>query len=99
ERARDRHRQEVVAPDADSAVAGTLGVEAHRADAVPERRPAEHGSVDDQSGDAEQDPRVEALQQRVAPEDRELRALDDVVRDRNRRLRLVLERATNAETE
>ena len=99
ERARDRHRQEVVARDADAAVARRLGVEADRLDAVPERRPVEDGPVDDERAERDEEADVEALQQRVAPEDRELRALDDVVRDRDRRLRVVLERPAEAEQE
>ena len=42
---------------------------------------------------------MQALEERVAPEDRELRAVDDVVRDRDELLAIVLERAAEAEQE
>ena len=84
EGAGDRHREEVVARDADAAVAGRLGVEADRLDAVAERRPAEDQPVDDERADRDEEADVEALEHRVAPEDRQLGALDDVVRDRAR---------------
>ena len=55
ERAGDRHREEVVARDADAAVAGRLGVEADRLDAVAERRPVEDEPVDDERGDRDEE--------------------------------------------
>ena len=93
ERARDRHREEVVPGHADAAVARRLGVEADRPDAVAERRPVEDQPVDDERPDRDEEADVEALQQRVAPEHRQLRALDDVVRDRHELLRVTLQRA------
>ena len=82
ERARDRHREEVVAGDADPAVPRCLRVEADRLDAVPERRAVQDRPVDDERAERDEEADVEALQQRVAPEDVELGPLDDVVRDR-----------------
>ena len=81
ESAGDRHRQEVVARDADAAVPGGLGVEADGAHLVAERRPVEDEPVDDERPDRDEETDVEALKQRVAPEHRKLRRLDDVVRD------------------
>ena len=52
EHARDRHREEVVARDADAAVAGGLGVEADGAHLVAERRAVEDQPVDDERADA-----------------------------------------------
>ena len=99
ERARDRHREEVVARDRDAAVAGRLGVEADRPHLVAERRPVERDPVDDERGERDEEADVERLQERVAPEDRQLRLLEDVVRDRDERLRVVLERAAEPEEE
>ncbi len=84
EGAGDRHREEVVAGDADAAVARRLGVEADRLDAVAERRPVEDYPVDDERAERDEEADVEALEQRIAPEDRQLRPLGDVVRDRRR---------------
>ncbi len=98
ERTRDRHRHEVVPRDADAAVARRLGVEPDGLDAVAERRPVEDDPVDDQRGERDEQADVEPLQERVAPEDRELGALDDVLRDRRAR-RDVLQRAGEREEE
>ena len=85
ERAGDRHREEVVARDGDAAVARRLGVEADRAHLEAERRAVDDDPVDDEHRDRDEDADREPLQQLEAPEDRQLRALDDVVRDRDRR--------------
>ena len=76
ERARDRHREEVVARDADAAVARRLGVEADGLDAVTERRAVEDDPVDDERADRDEEADVQSLEQRVAPEDVQLRALE-----------------------
>ena len=55
--------------------------------------------VDDERAERDEEPDVEPLEQRVAPEDRELRAFDDVVRDGDGRLGVVLERAAEPEQE
>ena len=99
ERAGDRHREEVVPRDVDAAVAGRLGVEADRLDAVAERRPVEDQPVDDEGADRDEEADVEPLEIGVAPEDGKLRAVDDVVRDRHVRLGVVLERPAEAEEE
>ena len=99
ERAGDRHREEVVPRDVDAAVARRLGVEADRLDAVAERRPVEDQPVDDEGSDRDEEPDVEALEVGVAPEDGKLGTVDDVVRDRDVGLRVVLERPTEAEEE
>ncbi|MCZ7587743.1 MAG: hypothetical protein M5U27_02530 [Gaiella sp.] len=67
-------------------------VEADRLDAVPECRPVEDRPVDDERAQGDEEADVEALEEGVAPEDMELRTFDDVVRDRNGLLRVVLER-------
>ena len=76
EHARDRHREEVVARDRDAAVPGRLGVEADRAHLEAERRPVEHDPVDDERGEGDEEADVEPLQDRVAPEDAQLRLLE-----------------------
>ena len=87
ERARDRHRADQVLAHADPAVARRLGVEADGAHLVAERRPVEDQPEDDERGDRDEEPDVEPLQLLVAPEDGQLRAVGDVVRDRQRRVR------------
>ena len=69
----DRHREEVVARHGDAAVARRLGVEADGAHLVAERRPVEDDPVDDERRERDEEPDVEALEERVAPEDRQLR--------------------------
>ena len=83
ERARDRHREEVVPRDRDAAVASGLGIEADRAHLVAEGRAVDDDPVDDEHRERDEDPDREALQEREAPEDRQLRAFGDVVRDRD----------------
>ena len=56
-RARDRHREEVVARDADAAVARGLRVEADRAHLVAERRAVEDEPVDDERADRDEEAR------------------------------------------
>ena len=97
ERARDRHRQEVVARHVDAAVARGLGVEADRLHPVAERRAVEEDPVHDQRAERDEEPDVETLEQCIAPPDVELRALEDVVGDRDELLRVVLQRAAEAE--
>ena len=80
EHAGDRHREEVVARDVDPPVAGCLGIESHRLDAVAERRPVEDDPVDDQSGDGDEDPDRQALEIGIAPEDRQLGTVGDGLR-------------------
>ena len=75
ERARDRHRQEVVLLDVDAAVARRLGVEADRAHLEAERRAVEDDPEDDERADRDEEADVEPLQVRVAPEDRQVRVL------------------------
>ena len=66
ERARDREREEVAAPDRDPAVARRLGVEADRADLEPERRPVEDDVVDEEPEERDEDAGMQRLD--VAPE-------------------------------
>ena len=96
----DRHREEVVAGDADAAVARRLGVVADRPHLVSERRAVERDRVDDERRQREEDADVESLEGRIAPEDWELRLLGDVGgrRDGPGRLgRLRLQRPAEAE--
>ena len=74
--------EEVVPLDADAAVAGRLGVEADRAHLEAERRPVQDRPEDDERADRDEEADVEALQHRVAPEDRQVHVVGDVVRDR-----------------
>ncbi len=67
ERARDREREEVAAPDRDPAVAGRLGIEAHRAHLEPECRPVEDDVVDEEPEKRDEDAGMKRLD-RVAPE-------------------------------
>ena len=62
EHARDRHREEVVARDADPAVARGVRVEADGAHLVPERRPVEDEPVDDERRDRDEEADVQPLQ-------------------------------------
>ena len=68
EAAGDRHREEVVARDADAAVARRLGIEADRPHLVAERRPVERDPVDDERGDRDEEAEVQPLEDRIAPE-------------------------------
>ena len=81
----DRHREEVVAGDADPAVARRLRVVAHRAHLVSERRAIERDRVDDERREREEDPDVQALEERDRPRRRvQLRLLGNVGRRGNR---------------
>ena len=95
----DGHREEVVLRDADPAVARSFGVEADRSYLVAERRAVERERVHDQGCDGHEDPDVQALEQRVAPEDRELRGFDDVLGRGNGIRDGRLERPADAEEE
>ena len=97
ERAGDRHRVDVVARDVDAAVARRLGVEADRAHLVAERRAVQDQPEDDERAERDEEPDVQRLQLRVAPERRQLAARHDVVRDRHRDVDAVLQRAAAAE--
>ncbi len=94
---RDRERDDEVPADADASVARCLRVVADRAHLVAERRPVEHEVEDDECGDRDEDPRVQRLESRVPPDRRELRAVGDVVGDRDRLVEVVLQRAVSAE--
>ena len=82
----DGHHEDVVLADAHAAVAGGLGVEADRAHLVADRRAVQEDPEDDHRGERDEEPDVQALQHRVAPEHGQLGALHDVVGDRNRLL-------------
>jgi hypothetical protein len=69
--------------DADASVTRGLGVEADGPHLVAERRPVQDQIEDKQGRDGDEDADVQALQRSVAPEDRQLRPLDDVVGDRD----------------
>ena len=100
EQAGDRHREEVVAGDADAAVARRLGVVADRTHLVSERRAIERDRVDDERRQREEDPDMEPLEGGIAPEDRKLRLLGNVGRRRDcpgRLGRLRLQRPSEAE--
>ena len=99
ERAGDRHRVDVVARDVDAAVARRLGVEADRAHLVAERRAVQREPEDDERAERDEEPDVERLELRVAPERRQQAARLDVVRDRDRDVDAVLQRAAAAEQE
>ena len=81
ERARDRHRTDEVLLHVDAAVRGGLGVEADRTHLVPGGRPVEDEIEDDERGERDEEPDVQALELLLAPEDRQLRGVGDVVRD------------------
>ena len=95
----DRHRQEVVAGDADPAVARRLRVETDSADLVPERRPVQRERVDDERDERHEEADVEPLEQRVAPEDGRASRSSAIVLGRGNRVGLarVWKRAVDAE--
>ena len=84
ERTRDRHRPDEVLLHVDAAVRRGLRVEADGAHLVPGGRPVEHEIEDDERGERDEEADVQSLELLVAPEDRELRRVGDVVRDRQR---------------
>ena len=69
EHARDGHREEVIPRDGDASVAGRLGVEANCPDLVAERRPVDDDPERDERREGDEHPDVEALEDRVSPED------------------------------
>ena len=73
-----------------AAVAGRLRVEARRPHLVAEGRPVEDQPEDDGRGERDEEADVQSLEHRVAPEDRQVGALGDVARDRNRLVGRVL---------
>ena len=77
------HREDEIPRDADAAVARSLGVEADGSDFVAERRPVQDQIEDEQGRDGDEDADVQTLQGSLAPEDRQLRPLGDVVGDRD----------------
>src|SRR5215210_2016226 len=83
ERAGDRHRANVVDPYLDAPVRGGRRVVADRAHLVAERRAVEDQPEDYERRDGDEEADVEALEVGVAPEDRQLRALGDLARDRD----------------
>src|ERR671914_1468178 len=91
------HHEHVVLRHAHAAVAGRLGVEADRADLVAGRGAVEQEPESDHGNQRDEYADVEALKDRIAPEDRQAGGLDHVVRHRERRLAVVLERAAQAE--
>ena len=93
----DRHREDEVARDADAAVTRCLGIEPDGAHLVAERRPVEDEVEGDECSDCDEDADVQRLEMRVTPERRQLRVVDDVVRDRDRLVEVVLQRAVAAE--
>ncbi len=97
ERAGDRHRADQVLLHADAAVRSRVRVEADRPHLVAERRPVEQDPEDDERSERDEDPDVEALEALGAPEDGQLRARRDLVRDRDERLGRVLQRTAVAE--
>src|SRR5918999_792693 len=97
EEAADGHHEHVVLRHAHAAVAGRLRVEADRADLVAGRGAVEQEPERDHGDQRDEYADVEALQDRVAPEDRQAGGLDHVVRHRQRRLAVVLERPAEAE--
>src|ERR671924_379799 len=97
EGAGDRHRREVAPPHADPAVARRLRVEADRAHLVAERRPVQHDPEHDQRGERDEEADVQCLQDRIAPEDVELRACRHLLRHGHGLLRRILERPLEAD--
>ena len=99
ERAADRHHDDVVAAHGDARGLRRVRVEADRAHLEAERRAVEQHPEDEQRRERDEQADVQALQLRVAPEHRQLRALDDVVGDRHVLLRrvVVLQRAAEVE--
>ncbi len=93
----DRHGEEVVARHGDAAVARGVRVEADGTHLIPERRPADDDPERDEGAEREEEADVQALQDRITPEHRQLRSLDDRVRGRAEDLLRVLERTTLAE--
>ena len=73
--AADQHHLDVVAPGADAAVLGGVGVEADRAHLVAGHRAVEQDPEESRDGERDEDADVQALQLRVAPEHRQPRAL------------------------
>ena len=86
EPAGDRHRAQVVRAHLDPAVRRRSRVVADRAHLVAERRPVEDEVEDDERRQRDEEADMEPLQLLRAPEDRQLRAVGDVVRDRHRRV-------------
>src|SRR5215208_4850615 len=80
----DRHREEVVARDVDPAVPRRFRVVPHRPNLVAERRPVEDERVDDERRARDEEPDVQALQERVPPERVQVRLVGNVRRRRNR---------------
>ena len=101
EGAGDRHREHVVPRDRDPAVARGLRVEPDRPHLVAERRPVQRDPVDDERREGDEEADVEALEQRIAPEDVQLRLVEDVVGDGHGLAArvVVLERAAEPEEE
>src|SRR5919108_406655 len=93
EEARDRHREEVVARDVDTAVAGRLGVEPDGADLVADRRPPQDEPVHDEGGERDEEADVQPLEDGAAPEDVELRPRRHLLRHRHRAGFRILQRA------
>ena len=86
ERAGDRHRANQVLLHADAAVGGRVRVEADGAHLVAERRPVEQQPRRRRARRARRrSRRASPWSCCIAPEDRQLRAVGDVVRDRHRR--------------
>ena len=92
------HHEDVVARHRDARRARRLGVEADRADLVAGHRAVEHHPEDDQRRERDEEADVQALQLRVAPEHRQLRARDDVVGHGHVLVGVALERARRART-
>ena len=79
------------------AVTRSLGIEPDGPHLVAECRPVEDEVEGDEGSDCDEDADVQRLEMRVTPERRQLRVVDDVVRDRDRLVEVVLQRATAAE--
>src|SRR5581483_7909425 len=97
ERTGDRHGLDVLAPDVDAAVGGRIRIEADRAHLVTERRSVEDEPEEDERHDRDEEAVVESLQDRVAPEDGDARALRDRPRLRCRGVVGVLQRPALSE--
>ena len=82
-----------VAADVDAGVARRVGVEADGAHLVAERRAVDQRPEHDRERERDEDPDVEPLQRGAAPEDRQVRAGDDVLDTGVDAIVRVLERA------
>ena len=94
-----RHHEHVVAADRDARGARRLRIEADGAHLEPRPRAVEQHPEHQQRRERDEDADVQALQLRIAEEHRQLRALGDVVRHRDRGVGVALQRPAEPEQE